>query len=514
MSLLSLFKPKQEPKQELIVEDVEEFAITRAAGGYNAAESDRLTDDWQVSSISANQAINAALVIMRDRSRDLERNNSYVKHYFELLSQNVVGEHGIRLQAQAKNANGQIDVRANKKIEASFNEWAQAGNCTVCGKYSWRNVQDMVLHADRQDGEALVRMVKGFGGNKWRFALQLLESDHLDIDYINRRLPNGNQVYMGVEVNQWLRPIAYHILAAHPGDGTYLYNGKYRYRIPAEEILHIYTPSRPEQLRGVPHLHTVMQALNMLDGFQEAELVKARMAACIGIIVQREHTGASPPDSKGVNNQPQWSVEPGMKIIGNPGEIFKEFAPNTPNSGIAAFKKAVLQEVSGGIEMAYNTLSNDLESVNFSSIRSGKLQEQKKYRCLQSMLVEKLCRPVYGNWLGMALLTDLIGLRYQSYNRYLATKWMGQGFPWVDPRADMIANTKAIDYGLTTRTDVLAAQGQDFEEVVDKLEYEEARIKAAGLTLGDFKKHMLTKGGEVDAGSKEERTKDTPPKAK
>ena len=80
--------------------------------------------------------------------------------------------------------------------------------------------------ATARDGAVLIQVLRGFD-NDHNFALHVLEIDRLDIE-LNTPL-NGNRVIMGKEVDQYGRPIAYHLLGEHPGE-HYSRMGKRRTR--------------------------------------------------------------------------------------------------------------------------------------------------------------------------------------------------------------------------------------------------------------------------------------------
>ena len=59
---------------------------------YAAASTSRLYSDFFDSNRSADSELYPVIRRMRNRSRDLARNNEYVKRYLDLLKNNVVGE--------------------------------------------------------------------------------------------------------------------------------------------------------------------------------------------------------------------------------------------------------------------------------------------------------------------------------------------------------------------------------------------------------------------------------------
>jgi lambda family phage portal protein len=142
------------------------------------------------------------------------------------------------------------------------------------------------------------------------------------------------------------------------------------------------------------------------------------------------------------------------------GMDFKAFDPEHPTANFAAFTKSVLRGVCAGLNVSYTGLSGDLEAVNYSSIRAGLLDERDAWRALQYWMIQHFCRPVFADWLWMALLSGEIALPAAKYEKFLAATFRPRGWSWVDPEKDADASQKAIAAALTTHTDVLADQGK------------------------------------------------------
>ena len=85
--------------------------------------------------------------------------------------------------------------------------------------------------------------------------LQVLESEHLDTS-ADRLLFNGNAVRSGIEFHKLAQREAYYLFREHLGEKTLVSAGE-SVRIPASEVLHIYKPLRPGQIRGEPWLSRV-----------------------------------------------------------------------------------------------------------------------------------------------------------------------------------------------------------------------------------------------------------------
>ena len=69
---------------------------------YSAGVIDRLTGDFKGSTLSANGELINTLPVIRSRSRDLCMNNDYARKFLAMTSANVVGTHGIKMQARSR----------------------------------------------------------------------------------------------------------------------------------------------------------------------------------------------------------------------------------------------------------------------------------------------------------------------------------------------------------------------------------------------------------------------------
>ncbi len=93
---------------------------------------------------TANEEIAAGLETTRNRSRDLFKNNEYASKFGKLVVANVVGSNGFTLQSQVVEG-AQADTLARDLIEAAFKKWSRRGTCEVSGRFSFADVQRMVI---------------------------------------------------------------------------------------------------------------------------------------------------------------------------------------------------------------------------------------------------------------------------------------------------------------------------------------------------------------------------------
>lgn len=459
------------------------LATSQTDSGFAAARWNRVTAEWTVWRRSADQEILSDLGALRARARNLVLNNPFAKRFVSQVAQNVAGPYGFRFKPKVQLADGTLDQRTNQEIARAWADWCRRDTCSVDGKLSFRALQRLVMNATPQDGEVLVRMVEGFP-NDYGFALQVIDADLLDEQYNAEPGPNGNEIRMGIEIDEWGRPLGYYLWDRHPGEVARKRERKF---VPARELLHLYIPFRVGQSRGVPWFHAIMLDLKHLDEYAEAELVAARTAAAkMGFFTTTEEGAAAwqPPqqDAEGIERI-QLEVEPGLLSQMPPGLEFQSWDPQHPNQAYKDFVKAVLRGAASGLDVCYHNLTGDLEGVNYSSARVGELDERDVWRALQQWLCEELHQRVYERWLAMALLTNRVRLPTQNVADYRSVAWLPRGWAWVDPENDLNAMEKAIQLGLTSRTIEAAAQGRDLEEVFVDLDQEQDLAKEYGISI-------------------------------
>lgn len=469
------------------------FGGKRSLTVFSGATGGRLTMDWIAAILSADQEIKGNMRLLRARARELSRNNPVAKSYLKILTANVLGEKGIGYQAQVRNNDKTLNAAFNTKIEDAWAEWRKLGNCTVDGKLSFRGVQTLVLKNIATDGEVFVRKVRGFN-NKFRFALQLIDADQ--VDHLFNRYPSKseNEIRMGVEVDEWGRPVAYHVNEKHPSD---LGGSLLRQRIPADQILHLYDPERISQTRGVTWFHPCMLEMRMLGGYVEAELVAARASSAkMGFF---EYTDASSFVEPNPDAKYRIEAQPGVIETVPPGMKFTAWTPDHPANAFPAFLKAMLRFVASSMGVSYNALASDLEGVNYSSMRSGLLIERDQWKMIQSLLKEQMLQPIFEDWMSMALLSGSLVLDSRDPARFCAGKWEPRGWMWVDPLKDVQAGILGIGAGLTSRDALISEQGGDVEEVFEALKEEKDLAKEYDLDLV-----ITAKAPTVDKGPKDQ----------
>lgn len=479
-----------------------------AIGGFAAARVSRLTADWSIASRSIDQDLQVGLRTVRARARNQAFNSPIAAKFLGMVRNNVVGHHGVKLafkvaqQRKSRKGNG-LDDDANEELARAWREWGKKGNCTVCGRYSWRGLQRLIIENTARDGEQFLRKVyvprtvSPFG-----FMLQLIDADQVDDSLNNLNMPGGVQIRMGVEVDANQKPIAYHIFDGNPYESGY--GASNRKRVPADQILHFFIPHRTGQTRGYPWFAASMDQLNMLDGYFKAELTAARISSSVVMSIETDpNAPAEEFDGNGINSDGTKAIDlgSGTALEMPQGQHLNDHTPSHPTQAFESFVKQSGREIASGMSVAYHKLCNDLNGVNYSSGRLGELEERDFWMEMQAHLIDDVLEPIYDTWLPAGLLWGAIDLPSTDKKRFSgdAIKWEPRRWPWVDPLKDVQASTLLVQNGFETNESILNSQGRDLEEVYNQRKREQDLADELGLKFGTDIRGQGT--SEVNAGA-------------
>lgn len=443
--------------------------------GFAGAAHNRLLADWLAVATGPNAELHYDIRQLRNRARDLEKNDALVRRYLALVADNVVGHRGQVLQARNLLSNGSPNSQANDRIEAAWAEWGRAGECTMDGRQSLVEFQQQVVRAVARDGEALIRKVRGVG----RFGLRLamLDPDLLDDQSGTRTAGGGNVIHNGVEVDGWGRPVAYHVWTQHLGESGV---DRKVVRVPASEVIHLTRPRRSGAVRAESWLAPVLTLIRHRNGYIEAAVVNARTgAAKMGFIQQSDEAAGIGPDPDAVPQEMEAS--PGVLERLAPGETFAAFDPDYPTAQFGPFLTAMDHEIAAGLGVSHASLTGNLSQVNYSSIRAGLLTERDTWRTLQTWFADQFLTPVFEEWLRAAWAVGVLSLRMLP-DDYKAHRWQARGWDWVDPLKDVQAQALAVAFGFTTRGRVVGESGEDYEALLAEQERERDLEEHYGAT--------------------------------
>lgn len=455
---------------------------------FDGAKGGLLYGAWTSASVDINQLLRSQLPTLRARSRDLSRNNEYAKGFLRVMTRNVIGAEGIQVQVRSKNPDGSFDMAANETIENAWRDFSRPGAFTLDGQLARVEAERLFIRLMARDGEVFVRRLRGPSFMPQRYGIQFIPPESVDESYCSE-LPGGRFVFMGIEFNEWRRPIAYHILTRNPGgDATPVRAGAFRERIPADEIIHKFIADDVNQVRGVPWMAAGMARLKMLGGYMESEAISARVGAGkMGFYKQSEFADNEvSADWKTDAGELVQDSEPGTWRFLPEGVEVQEYDPTHPNDAFGDFVKAMLRGFAAGVGISYNTLANDLEGVNYSSLRQGSLDDQDEWRTLQVLAVQHFDQVIFADWLEWQLILGRLGsLPAIKFDKFNAPIWRPRGWDWVDPLKEAKAHREELAMGTTSRTAICAKRGRSFDDVCQEIQAEKDIAASYGLTLAE-----------------------------
>lgn len=476
-------------------------AVSRSASWEGAGQGHRLRQ-WQGSSSGVNPLLHQHAESLRRRSRDLVRNNPYAANLVETWVSNVIGT-GIKAQPKAD------DKAFRATLQSLWSAWLLEADAD--GVSDFYGLQARVCRSLIEGGECLVRLQVWHPKDDSRsgsaaiaaelptvpLRLQVLEAEHLDASQ-DRALAGGGVIRGGIEFDGDGQRMAYHLYRTHPGEcGIDGLETLRSVRVPASQVLHVYRMDRPGQIRGVPWLAPVLVKLHELDQYDDAELVRKKVAAIFAGFVTRldpdsSFFGEGEANREGVALA---GLEPGTLQFLDPGEDIKFSEPSDVGGNYLDFMRQQLRAIAAGVGVTYEQLSGDLTQVNYSSIRAGLIEFRRRCARLQhQLMVFQFCRPVWQRWLALAFISNAIRLP-KNRCQYASVKWVPQGFEWVDPLKDQQAQQVAVRSGFKSRAEVVSALGRDVEEVDEESYRDHERAEALDLP---FDSHVRWQG-EVNA---------------
>lgn len=450
-------------------------------------DSARYFEGWDSRSQSIDYYLQQELTKLRARSRRLVRMNPLGKRYVSLLKSNVIGPDGILVQAQSlftRNGKLELDTAANDAIEAAFWDWTLR-HCDWHGKNSFIDLQNTAIANAAQDGEFIFRKHYGKSAGKYGFQLQSIDPELLDTE--KNELTKAGEIRLGIEYDGSGRVVRYWFREKN-------FNGDYQsgrtYSIDAKYIIHGFLPEWPDQSRGIPWMHAGLETAKHLEKYNEAAIVASRAkAGTMAFLSSKgtdEYKGGEDGSAAYGDGTTLDQFDPGtIKDIGD--REFAAFDPAYPHQMYDPFLKGQQRDIASGWGIAFHALTNNLEGVNYSSIRAGVLEDREQFKMLQNWLIRILIEPVYEEWLLYAYTMGAIKIGRIPLSRpidqYMPHSFQPRRWAWVDPQKDGAANELAIKLNLKSRSQIIREQGDDPESVFREIQREREMLTTMGIPI-------------------------------
>lgn len=457
---------------------------------YDGASRGRRAEGWLTQGTSADAAASAGRKVLRDRSRDLVRNNPYASKAVQVIVSNTVGT-GIIGQARAQRSR-----RRSQQLTDLFNSWAlDPAMCDYAGRHDFYGLQALAMRCVVESGEVLIRRYVNPGQ---RIPLQLLvmEPDFIDVTK-DVALDDGGLIREGIEYDSRGRRVAYWLYDEHPGDQHLRVTSFNSTRVPADDVIHLFRQDRPGQSRGVPWASPIVMRLRDFDDYTDAQLLKQKISACFAAFaVDTEAADA------GMGVELIDKLEPGAIEILPPGKDIR-FA-NPPSVGeIDKVSRLYLLQIAAGFGVTYEALTGDLNNTSFSSGRMGWIEFHRNIESWRwQMLVPQMLNPIW-RWFGQAASTS--GVRMEG----IVAQWTPPRRELIDPSKEIGATIKAVRGGLMSLSEAIREYGYDPEEVLREMQQDNELLDQLGLILDSDPRQISGAGNAQQAGAADSGSQET-----
>jgi lambda family phage portal protein len=454
---------------------------------YEAASLGRRTQGWNRAGGDANAVMGTSLATLRNVARDLVRNNGNAKSALRTICNHVVGW-GIVAKPKKKNV----------KVTELWKQWAETTACDSDGRNNFYGLQKLVMRTVAESGECLIRRRIRFpeDGLPIPMQIQVLDPDYIDTSKnqtVTGRNRDGRQITVGrivhgVEFDVLGRRSAYWLFSEHPG--AEISTGRQSFRVPAESVQHVFYQERPGQARGPSWFAPVLLRFKDFDEYEDATLMKQKIAACLAVITTDTDGTAAPLGTADNTVTPGVdSLEPGMIINAPAGRSITTVDPPTVRE-YADYTKTTLRAIATGLGVTYEDLTGDYTGMPFSAARMSRLSHWDRVEDWRwQMLIPQFCDPV---WQWAMQLVVVMG----DAEEIPAARWTAPPAAMIDPQNEGLAYQRNIRTGLQSLPEVLRERGYDPEEVLAEIAATNKLLDRLGLIL-DSDPRRTTQAGNA-----------------
>lgn len=473
---------------------------TAQFAGYEGAKHKRPNLNWLPGGGSPDEDLLSDLPRLRERARDLYRNNPLGASAIDTMVDNVVGSGftpQARLDGEALGWDEQRTEAMQQKLELGFRRWSRWAD--VGGRLHFDDMTRLICRQWLDNGDIFQhRRYLDSPLRPYGLAFDCIEADRVDTP-IGRKAQK--QVRAGIEFDADGAPAFYYINKKHPGDmtvGSYQKTNEW-IKVPRHDqdgrpnIIHIYEMLRPGQSRGVPALAPVITAIKQLCDYLEAEVVAAHVNACFAIAVTTNNADETAADrvdddlnrGRPAKNPPIESVEPGAAYYLNPNESVTAIDAKRPNSNASGFVEMFCRLIGAALGLPFELLMKNFSKTNYSSARAALLEARRKFKRMQLWLVRVWCQPVWELLVEEMVLRnelDITLAEFQAKRELLCRCfWLTPRWGWVDPTKEVEAMLAAVEGDIDTLANVVGENGADWVEVLQQRAREIKLRKKLGL---------------------------------
>lgn len=457
------------------------------ASGYDAASRGPRLSRWRAPQSGPNALLGAALPELRARSHDLVRQNGLADGIiWSVMVPNIIGT-GIRPQFSTR------DRSLDADLAALFDLWTDVSDADE--GLDFYGQQALAVASMLEGGDCFGRMRRRLpsDGLPVPLQIQLLEAEYCPEERWET-LPNGNEIRAGIEFDQIGRRVAYWMHGRHPLDwyATASAGDLTPSPILARNIVHLRAVRRAGMLRGEPWIVRTILKLHDLDGYDDAQLLRQKIAAMFaGFAYDAGHGEAEDADhpmvagATATDGTTMAALDPGTIQELAPGQQITFSTPPRPGDDYADYKRDQHRLVAIAAGILYEQLTGDYSMVNDRTWRAAVNEFRRRCAMWQhDWVVQQFCRPILATWADMALLSGAIKLpRSIDPARLRRATWVPQAWPYINPVQDVEAREAEVRAGFKSRRRQMQEAGDDLDQMDAEQAADNKRADELGLAF-------------------------------
>jgi lambda family phage portal protein len=472
--------------------------INSGYGNYGASHTKKSLLGWLSRGGSAAEDIQGNLQTLRERTRDLYMGVPIAAGAIKTMRTNVVGS-GLVLKSQIDyEFLGLTEEQAQQlesNIEREFALWAECESCDIERIDNFYDLQQLTFLNWLLSGDVIALLpMTSRAGSPYDLRIQLIEADRVCTP---RGEEHNKRIIGGIETSAAGEVVAYHIMNTHPLSNE-INAAKEWKRVKAfgdktgrRNVLHVMNRERIGQLRGVPFLAPVIEALKQLGRYTEAELVAAVVSGMFAVFIQKsgdggdgEALGEVIPESQQIDVGDANSIEIGNGSIIDlgEGETANAVSPGRPNANFEPFVVSICKQIGTALEIPFEVLVKHF-GASYSASRGALLELWKSVKMYRSWLAGDFCQPIFEEWLAEAVAKGRINAPgffsdpaiRKAYN---SAEWNGPAQLSLDPVKEVKAAEMRAENGFSTRDrEAQELTGGDFYRIAKQRKKEERLMK-------------------------------------
>jgi len=461
---------------------------------YQGASQDSELKTWVYSKghKTADSEILRDLQTLRERSRDLYKNNTIGRGAIKTNVANVVGR-GLKLQSNIDRKflklNDKVADDWEDNVERRFKAWSQTSSADASRRLDFNELTELAFLSYLKSGDvfAMLPLIKR-NDSKNSLRVRLIEADKISTPFDQTY---NDRIREGVELGKHDEPLRYYIKV---NQTTHVSVDAFGKKSGRANVLHLYKQERPGQSRGVPFLSSVISTIKQLGRYKDSELAAAVVSSMFTVFIKSNDPNAldNPNplgNSKSVEQEesPDYELAPGAIYQLRENEEIDLANPTRPNTSFEGFVNALLKEIGMALQIPLEILTKQFNS-SFSASRAAKIEAWKYFNGEREWLSRKFCQPIFVEWLSEEIAHGRIiapgfFTSEDIQQAYCSCMWVGESMGQIDELKEANAAIARVNAGLSSRQEeTTLLNGGDFKRNVRKLKQEKKLLDEAMIS--------------------------------